>query len=185
MKKAFITFLLLAVVALGGMARQPERGYRGFIDWSSSIRNDDWLFGKTTSFYTGFATTHGYQFNPRLFVGAGLDYEYCSKITSSIAALFAHARTDLKFGAYTPFGEVRLGYNVAHGGGVYFSPAIGYRFNWGRKMGINAALGMTLQGYTAEVYNIDIEPDGWVIMEKIGNHHGCAAFFSFRVGIDF
>ncbi len=191
MTRTITTFLMLAL-ALVAFGRQPERGYRGFIDWSNSYRTTANFTGfpRISSYYTGISTSHGYQFNPVLFVGAGLDFEHCSKIDSNILALYAHGRTDFKFGKFTPFADLRLGYNFVSGGGVYFSPSIGYRFNWGRKMGVNVAVGYTLQGYRSDVYEV-INYDqaqnqtGWGIANKIGTNHGTASFFSFRLGIDF
>lgn len=186
MKKQFIALMAIISIAFAAAGRQPQRGYRGFAEWSNSIREDTWIGGETTtSFYTGLSTSHGYQFNPWLFVGAGLDYEHCSRISSSILATFLQGRTDLVFGRFTPFGDVRIGYNMAQGGGIYFSPSIGYRFNWGRKAGVNLGIGLTLQGYSADIYEIGVSPDGFWIQDKIGTHHGSAAFFSFRLGFDF
>lgn len=169
------------------MARQPQRGYRGFVEWSNNLRTDYvWDYeNRTPTLYTGLATSHGYQFNPWLFVGAGIDIEHCSKIDSSIIAAFVEGRTDLKFGNFTPFGDVRLGYNMASGGGVFFSPGVGYRFNWGRKMGINLGIGLTVQGYKASYYILDTSPDGYSIWSYAGEHRGSIAFFSFKIGIDF
>lgn len=187
MKRQIITFLAIASITISAIARQPARGYRGFIDWNNSYRTTA-VWGpsdRISTFYTGFSTSHGYQLNPMFYIGAGLDYEYCSKISSNILSLFAEGRADMQLDRYTPFGDIRLGYNFASGGGVYFSPSIGYRFNWGRKAGINLGLGLTLQGYSADVYEIINNPNGYVISTKIGTHHGAVAFFSFRVGIDF
>lgn len=187
MKRQIITFLAIASITISAIARQPARGYRGFIDWSNSYRTTA-VWGpsdRLPTFYTGFSTSHGYQLNPMIYIGAGLDYEYCSKISSNILSLFAEGRADMQFDRYTPFGDIRLGYNFASGGGIYFSPSIGYRFNWGRKAGINLGLGLTLQGYSADVYEIINNPNGYVISTKIGTHHGAVAFFSFRLGIDF
>ena len=187
-----ITTIIMLAAALATFGRQPERGYRGFIDWSNSYRTTENFTGypRISSYYTGISTSHGYQFNPLLFIGAGLDFEHCSKIDSNILALYAQGRTDFKFGRFTPFADVRLGYNFVTGGGVYFSPSIGYRFNWGRKVGVNVAVGYTLQGYTSDIYEVleydqGGSPSGWWIANKIGTHHGAASFFSFRVGPDF
>lgn len=177
-----IATIIMLVATLAAFGRQPERGYRGFIDWSNSYRQTETFTGlpRVSSYYTGISTSHGYQFNPHLFIGAGIDFERCSKIERDIFALYAQGRTDFKFGKFTPFADLRLGYNFVSGGGVYFSPSVGYRFNWGRKMGINLAAGYTLQGYTSDLYEV-IEYDqgqiqnGWGI-NKIGTYHGTYSF---------
>lgn len=94
------------------------------------------------------------------------------------------------FGKLTPFADLRLGCNFVNGGGVYFSPSVGYRFNWGRKMGINVALGYTLHSYSTDIYRIvehDLENDqgSIYVFEKTGTYTGTSSYFSFRLGIDF
>lgn len=187
MKRIIITFMALTAIASAAVARQPRVGYRGFIEWSNSLRSqENWYDnGSTTEFYTGFSTSHGYQFTPLLFVGGGLDYEHYSDLDSNILALFVQGRTDLKLGKYTPFGDLRLGYNFVAGGGVYFSPTVGYRFNWGRKMGINIGAGLTLLGYSNDIYDVSFDNDGYMMLNKTGTVHDSVLFFSFRVGIDF
>ena len=156
--------LVLAIIAFihAAEARQPKRGYRGFLEWSNSVRSDKFgvmdLYGNINmerqgSFYTGFTTSHGYQINT--------------------------------IGKVTPFGDIRLGANVAEGAGIYISPTIGYRFNWGRKMGVNLGAGLSLAGYRAEHYEgIVTGPDSYEI-QYVGTKRHIRPYFSFRVGIDF
>lgn len=98
---------------------------------------------------------------------------------------YVNARTDWKFGKFTPFGDVKLGYNLTGGGGVFFSPSIGYRFNWGRKLGINLGVGYTLKGYKSAVYQVIESPDGYQIIEEIGTRNRNQSYFTVRLGIDF
>ena len=191
MKRFVILSLALLFVMSVAVARQPQSGYRGFAEWANSLGSIDmWYPGNTEStLYTGISTSHGYQINPIFFAGAGIGVERCGKIDSWLVPVFVQGRADLKFGRFTPFGDLRLGYNLSQGGGVYFSPSIGYRFNWGRKMGINLGVGLTVQRYSYDIYNFDyVNPDpdgGYVTYEKIGKGHGTKAFFSFRIGFDF
>lgn len=187
MKRYLILLLVALAVSTGAAARQPERGYRGFVEWSNSLRSmsydDDW---RINQYYTGVSTSHGYQINPTYFVGGGLDWVYWHGGASHIMAFFAQGRADFKFNdRFTPFADVRLGYNVAMNGGVYFSPSIGSRFNWGRKVGLNAGLGMTVQGYSENTFDVVTGPEGYVSFWKTGKRHSAIAFFTFRVGIDF
>lgn len=194
MKRAAI--FLLAIIAFAHIteARQPDRGYRGFLEWSSSVRSDNFgifdIHGnlrmeRQGSFYTGFSTSHGYQINPMFFIGAGLGMERCGSLDNWIAPIFIQGRADLKLGRFTPFGDLRFGANIAEGGGVYVSPTIGYRFNWGRRMGVNLGAGLTLAGYKAEHYEgIVTAPDSYEI-QYVGTKRHVRAYFSFRLGIDF
>lgn len=192
--KKVVSILTIILATASAEARQPNKGYRGFLDWSSSIRSEQFgyitLEGALTTyrdntFYTGFSTSHGYQINPMLFVGAGIGMERCGKWDSWIAPVFLQGRADLLFGKFTPFGDLRIGYNVANGGGIYVSPTVGYRFNWGRKMGVNLGLGVSIAGYTAEVYDGNFTaPDSYEI-QYVGKKHGSRVYCTFRAGIDF
>ncbi len=97
-------FLLLAIIAFAHVseARQPKRGYRGFLEWSSSVRSDNFgvidIHGNLSmkrqgSFYTGFSTSHGYQINPMFFIGAGLGMERCGKLDNWVAPIFIQGGT--------------------------------------------------------------------------------------------
>lgn len=194
MKRAFLSLLAILAVAAATEARQPRRGYRGFFEWSSSVRSEKFaeinISGnmttlRETTFYTGFTTSHGYQIDPIFFIGAGLGMERCGKLDNWIVPLFVQGRADLQFGRFTPFGDLRIGANVSEGTGLYFSPTVGYRFNWGRKMGVNLGIGLTLGGYKAEHYEGTwTDPDSYEI-HYIGTRRHMRAYFSFRLGIDF
>lgn len=193
MKKVLFLLLALAFIAPLSDARQPGRGYRGFVEWSSSLRSESFLvfendnFGseRQSTFYTGFSTSHGYQINPMFFVGAGVSLERCGKMDNWIAPLFVQDRVDLQLGRFTPFGDLRIGLNTTEGSGLYFSPSVGYRFYWGRKAGINLGVGLTLAGYKVEHYEASwVNPDSYTI-QYVGTQHHIRPYFSFRLGIDF
>lgn len=196
MKKVFLILSLLSLTVTG-FARQPKKGYRGFFDWSSSVRSEeiasiignDFSISKTyheTFFFTGASTSHGYQINPLFFVGAGIGLENNQKWGTWIAPIFAQGRLDLQLGKFTPFADVRLGWNMTEGGGVYFSPTVGYRFNWGRKMGVNIGLGLSLIDYKIYKYEGTMDIDnGFYELYYAGTYHQVKPYFSFRVGIDF
>lgn len=184
MRRQIIFILLLMSATLGSMARQPERGYRGFLDWSNSIRSEKFV-GRSTYHYSGVATSHGYQFNPLIYAGAGFDWEHHSDSNTNILAVFVNGRTDLKFGNFTPFGDVRIGFNMTDNSGVYFSPSVGYRFNWGRKVGINLVVGITLTSHRAKSDYILDEDFNWIHSGQYKTWSVTRTFFSFRVGFDF
>lgn len=122
--KRILLFTLAAFSILTLSAKQPEKGYRGFLDWSNSIcRQAVWSFSagkpvKETQLYTGVSTSHGYQFNPNIYVGAGIGLEHNKKWDSNIVPLFLDVRTDQEFGKFTPFADLRLGFNATGGGGI-------------------------------------------------------------------
>ena len=186
MKKTIIFILAALFISTNAFARQPQKGYRGFIDWTNDIRSESDGELRATWWYTGLSTSHGYQWNPWLFTGAGIDLQYHPGTGSGIAAVFFQGRTDLKFGKFTPFGDMRLGYSCTDGGGVYFSPNIGYRFNWGRKMGVNIGAGITVISGKTDLYEIEYDPDmDWWDAHLVGKKNCVSTIFSFKIGIDF
>lgn len=184
MKRIFF-LIMFAALATSSFARQPETGYRGFIEWANDLRSEPGFSKREMNYHTGVSTSHGYQIKPWIFAGAGISYEKSTQYSSTILPVFLQCRTDLKFGKYTPFGDVRIGYSLTDGGGVYFSPSIGYRFNWGRKMGLNIGAGLSIKGYSYNIMEIYETPEGYISLRPIGKSRSSLAFFSFRIGIDF
>lgn len=195
MKRLFIASFAILLTAVSAFARQPERGYRGFADWTNRIYHQTGQYWNTTSYVPGISTSHGFQFNNWLFAGAGLDYSlkdigfsdsHHYDIDSYILSIFADLRTDLQFGKFTPFADIRLGWNAISYGTVYFSPSIGYRFNWGRKVGINIGVGYTLDSYRCEKFIWGTTTDGLQMTFTTGEFYNFnQSSFTFRLGIDF
>lgn len=199
LKRPLLLIAAIATVAFNASSRQPERGYRGFVEWSNryaSHSNVKWggYTWSYTEYFTGLSTSHGYQFNPWIFVGAGIDYEIDHKDLPQLyfydykLSFFLQGRTDLRFGIFTPFADVRIGYNAnaSQDGKLYFSPSIGYRFDWGRKVGINVGVGYTLDTSRYQEYIQGMTPEGYATYVPTGifrNHYD--SYLSFRVGIDF
>lgn len=184
--KKIVLILLLFPLSFVSNAKQPNRGYRGFVDWSNSIRSYEFGGKRCNDYYTGVSTSHGYQINSWIFTGVGFDFEYFSTGQDYIISPFFDFRSDFKFHKFSPFADVRIGYNYTDGGGIYFSPSIGYRFNWGRKVGINIGVGLTLKGYKMDILHMEYNPElGWWEGEYIRTKRRVGSLFSFRIGFDF
>lgn len=170
--------------------RYPERGYRGFVDVDFTVGKErgNAYYGKGEPlWYLGLSTSHGFQFDNKFFLGGGLMVSPVSSNKDGIIPVFAHFRFDTEFSNFTPFGDIRLGYNIADGDkgtGVYFSPSVGYRFNWGRKLNLNLSLGMTVLGtkYSDYDYIPQRESEGYY---NVFTKRGADVFFTVRLGIDF
>ena len=190
MKKLALTIIGVIFLSLTLSARQPSRGYRGFIDFAWSTFSEsigkDW---KVTANHYGLSTVHGCQIIPELFVGAGFEIANNATASSVYLPVFVDVRTDLKFGRFTPFADLRSGWAICNDGGFRLQPMVGYRFNWGRKVGINCAVGMTLQCYKAYDYSdggwANPEPDGGYQMQNPRVEHKALAGFTLRLGFDF
>lgn len=193
MKRFLLLGVSLLVAGTVAYGRQPREGYRGFIDWNNSVRNDTYgeYSGNTlyiydeTNYMLGLSTSHGYQINPMFYVGAGVGLERCLSEDSWIAPIFVDGRVDMKFGKLTPFGDLRVGVNVADGIGAYISPMIGYRINWGRKTGLNIGAGVTFAGHSVEHFEVIDDPAGKFDLIYTGTKHRFRTYFSFRIGFDF
>ena len=176
-----IVFLGMCAVAF---AKVPGRGYRGFVDWNNDLWADISLYGGQTDsrFYTGFSTSHGFQFNRWLFAGGGVAIEnFVKENETYLASVYAHLRSDLWFGRFRPHVDVRLGYNMSNYGGVYFCPTIGYRINTRGPLGVNIAFGATLNGNRRELYDYSPAP-GWLFSRR---RHQYDTTIHIRLGIDF
>lgn len=199
--KKMLLLIIVAILPFAASALQPQRGYRGFVDWSNSAAFDMGFLsienepGDDTEIFTGISTSHGYQFNDWLYVGCGTGFEYNldwkayenehNENARFIIPVFAEGRIDAKWGRFTPYFSARLGANVANHGGVYFSPMVGYRFNWGRRSAINLGLGMTLFGYRSGYPDLIMQPGGGLIEGPTINYQAHVARFSLRLGFEF
>lgn len=196
MKRLYIaTAFLLCLITT--YAIQPQKGYRGFVESSNYLDLDfSFLSGGSGSsrMFTGLNTTHGYQFNNWLFVGGGVGFEYNLDWKSDrnndgephyVIPLYAEGRLDAKWGKFTPYFSARLGGNLADHGGIYFSPTIGYRINWGRKTAINLGLGASIIGMRNSYHEHIMHPEGGITLGDLIYYQGHEAKFTVRVGFEF
>lgn len=148
--KNFFTLIAL-ISALTMAAREPQRGYRGFVDANVDLTFVGGGYGEScVETYYGISTSHGFQFNPHFFLGGGLMFERVHTRNSGHKMenpIYVHARTDWTFGRVPLYGDVRIGGVLFGDYRFYMSPTVGYRFNWGRKANLNVGAGMTFRGY--------------------------------------
>ena len=65
--RRYLTLMAIVMIALSAMARQPRKGYRGFVDISGEYRSErfepqDYRF---RTIALGLSTSHGYQINSK------------------------------------------------------------------------------------------------------------------------
>lgn len=124
-------------------------GYRGFVDLGYSIGVGDYKADRLE-----FSTSHGYQFNPYFYLGAGAALNYFHDGDVASVPLFANPRLDFSTGQISPFIDLKVGYTVSeYVEGFYLSPSIGARFNLQNNKGINLSLGYTMQKVEAYYYD--------------------------------
>lgn len=121
--------------------KKSARGYRGFVETGYSIGTGDYSVDRLEIF-----TTHGYQFNPYIFLGAGLGMSYFNNSDRVTVPIYTDFRVNFTKNKITPFGEVKLGYSSGDVEGSFFSTDLGVRFGLVGKKAINVKLGYTVQG---------------------------------------
>ncbi len=190
MKKILLACIFL-ICSLAAAARQPETGYRGFLDWNGEVAPD--LVGAyygsgNGTFYTGFTTAHGYQLKPWLFAGAGAGLVMWPKYQQVYTVpVFANCRFDLGQRLFSPFLDIRLGANAVHGAGIYLSATVGLRVNVYKTLAINVAIGYTMTGmrehYDYIIYdNYHLNHMGWV-KNSLGHQYDNT--LALRLGLEF
>ena len=195
---------LLCAVMFCSMANAQDvrRGYRGFIEYDASLTSwmvaDSYHFNPETGIdYTGIhrkafgemalSTSHGYQFNHHFFLGLGVMGGYSGIHDDWFLGTYLHARTDQTFGKFTPYADLRAGFVTHAEGGLYISPSIGYRFNFGHRTNLNLGIGITLRhmGETDATSTHYYNNQGDLIHITIGRDPVMKPYFTFRVGLDF
>lgn len=152
-----------------------EKGYKGMFDIGYGLGVGD-LEGTNR---VGFATTHGYQFNPYVFTGVGLGLNYYHEVESINIPIFANVRATMPIKSIAPFFDFRIGYSAGDVSGLYLSPSVGIRAAIGNKAGLTFSLGYEVQ--KCETYNIGYSGGYYYDYYDTGN----AGAVTFRLGIDF
>ena len=182
MKKVIVALALMLGVSLSTFAQDysVKRGYKGFIDFGyaqniglNGVANEISGYDSNKIYWS---TSHGYQFNPYVFVGAGVSLDCYTAKTWCTIPIFANVRVTPLVSKITPFIDVKGGYNfVGYMKGVYFAPSIGCRFGLTRKVGLNVGLGYVLQQNYANHYQ-------WDPLNKVEDqtfNHGLSFYFGF------
>ena len=124
------------------------KGYNGSIEYERDINSSDSHLITSAMF-----TVHGYQFNPYLFLGAGIGFQHMEyedgglklSFTESTIPLFADAKIHLLKTRIAPFVEGRIGYCIKGFKGLYFNPSVGVSFGISPKTGGILAFGYSFQ----------------------------------------
>ncbi len=167
-KKLILSLCLLTAAATGARAQYASDGY---ID----SRDEDWLhrgYSGSVCIGGGFddyghvfdlMTSHGFQFNNWLYVGAGIGYRNMDNSwdDNNVFLLFANPHFNLPLQSrFSPFLDIHAG--LANG--FYFSPSLGCRFALNELWGINLSAGYVYQSGS--------------------NKNGTTSAIVFRFGID-
>lgn len=156
--------------------KQHEIGYRGFVDFGYTIGTGD--HGTDNLQLT---TSHGYQFNPYLFLGFGTGvHYYLEGADAAIIPVFTDIRGNFMTGTIVPFIGFKFGYSINtkddfKGLGIHFSPTAGVKL----MVTPTTALNFTL-GYSYQKANIFYYSGGYYYKTK-----GDIGGFSLKIGVEF
>ncbi len=156
-------FLLLTVVTfvMNSNAQSRSKGYKGFVDAGYSIGVGDYDFGRFE-----INTSHGYQFNPYIFLGAGAGLHFMSSYETSDMdipldvrdsevdiPIFANFRCNFIKKKVSPFVDVRGGTYVTNHGGLYVNASVGCSVTLNEKQAVYLAVGYSSEKLEFETFS--------------------------------
>lgn len=161
--KKLLFAVLLVLSTVTSYAQNIEKGYHGFADvgYCAYISQIDPSTIEVT-------TSHGYQFNPYLFLGAGVGFDFTgetkwgdvsghpyNKRDSKVdIPVFFNARANFTKTRFIPFVDAKVGAYVTEGNGIYANAAIGCRYSFGNNMGISLSVGCEARKVTVKQLNM-------------------------------
>ena len=148
-KKRFILLVTLLVTVISINAQNTSKNcYRGYIDAGYSFGVGDYEFGRFE-----INTSHGYQFNPYFFLGAGTGLHFMSSYETIVdireskvdVPIFANIRCNFSQKKVSPFVDAKGGLFVTNSGGLYANASVGCRFSLNEKQAVSIAIGYALE----------------------------------------
>lgn len=125
-------------------------GYRGFVDFGFTKG-----LGDSGENRFELTTSHGYQFTPYFFTGAGLGIHYYMDMwwndeNIPFIPLFIDLRGNLMQGSIVPFIGLKGGYSLVvddglYGVGLYAAPSVGVKYMLSETFALNLSLGYSYQ----------------------------------------
>ncbi|MEG1585931.1 MAG: hypothetical protein RR346_03575 [Bacteroidales bacterium] len=118
-----------------------DKGYRGMVDLTLGIG-----VGADGDNLIGISTSHGYQFNPYIYLGGGvaLNFNYPDYHIVQVP-VFAHLRANFMKTSIAPYADIKMGISMSDSNGFYLAQTVGVRFNLDEKKGMRLGIGYTLQ----------------------------------------
>lgn len=155
-----LRLLAVSVIAMAASICSAQSRYRGMIEGGRTFNLEE-----TALHTTEFSTTHGYQFNPYLFVGAGLGLNFIPSdaVDMMYMPLYLDVRVNLTKTKISPFIDLKAGHTVLDIESFYLNPNIGVNYNFYKSLSAYLKVGYT---YVKEDYINCDKYDG--ITAKIG-----------------
>lgn len=146
-------------------------GYKGFVDFGYIFDLDNCRADRLE-----LTTSHGYQFNPYFYLGAGVGIDYYTDASLFAVPIFANIRITPLKRRVTPYIDAKIGYSTIDVEGLYFTPTVGCRIGLSESAGLNIGLGYSLQQSDVLYYYYDY---GYSSVSKE------ISGFSLKIGLDF
>lgn len=141
----------MILLPLLSQAQYLQKGYRGFVDVGYCY----YTFSQLDPSTIELTTSHGYQFNPYIYLGAGIGFDYTGEIKwGDISGkphnkrsakvdipVFFNARANFTKTKLSPFVDVRFGSYVNNDGNIYATLTIGGRYAINEKIGVSLCIG--------------------------------------------
>lgn len=161
MRKVFILAAML-LSSIGSVAQNTAKNcYRGYVDAGYSVGIGDYDFGRFE-----VNTSHGYQINPYLFIGAGTGLHFMSSYKTKDMDIpldirdskvdipvFANIHCNLLKKKVSPFVDVKGGTYVTNDGGLYVNASAGCRISINEKQAINLSVGYAIEKLQFETFD--------------------------------
>jgi hypothetical protein len=123
-----------------------QTSYKGFVDLGYTIGVGVWGLERLE-----LSTSHGFQFNPHLYVGAGIAANYYFNAEAIGLPIFAHVRGNILNNSISPYVDFRIGYSpLKEVQGLYMNPSIGCKIH-----SFNVSMGYVMQRVTDEYLSIN------------------------------
>ena len=162
MRKVSFIFSVIMVIALNCNAQSSSNGcYRGSIDAGYSIGVGDYEFSRFE-----VNTSHGYQFNSCIFLGAGVGLHFMSSYETKDMYIpldvrdrqvdipvFANIRCNFSKKKVSPFVDLKGGTYVTNNGGLYVNASAGCRFAINEKQAVSLAVGYASEKLEFETFD--------------------------------
>ena len=172
---------MFALLPLAVSAQHIKKGYHGFVDAGYCA-----YISQLAPSTVEVTTSHGYQFNPYIFLGAGVGFDftgYCewgevsgrpyNKRESKVdIPVFFNFHSNFTKTRFSPFVDIKAGAYVNNEGGIYMNGAVGCRYAIRDNMGISLSI-----GYEARKVTVDqIE----MTTGNKNNHYNYSFYYSKR-----
>ena len=158
MKKIAILLAATMAFAINSNAQSMQSGYKGHVEAGYYVGIGDYDFGRFEVY-----TTHGYQVNPYIFLGAGTGFHFMSSYKTGDMEIpldvrdskvdipvFANFRSNFTKGKLSPFFDIKGGTFVTNNGSLYVVASLGVRYALNSKQGLSLSV-----GYAAEKLEFD------------------------------